>query len=289
MPTYPTLQIEAISSQGTAERQEDGLILIPPGVFGVFDGFSAPYSDMHPPTLFDRMSGGEMVREVVLRTFYSATSHSSLRELILEANRIVGETQIARGIPIDRADLLAGASFVFVRIGSESVEIIQAGDCLAVCAYTSSEIGVTKNQVYFHEIEALRAIAELMDKHRGDRGKMWVDFVPVLSSLRQRDINQRSIKTGYAALNGQPALRECWQETRVSTAGLRLLLLFSDGLVSFPETAGGRNTAMAKRLVSDYKERGLGYILRERRKQEEKDAERAYIARAEATAIAISF
>lgn len=277
-------RIETIYSQGTAEKREDGLIVNPP-FFGVVDGFSAPYHYKMQKILFNGMSGGEMVRKIALSTFYSTRVDLPLEKIVLQANHEIGQIQIINGVPIDQAGHLAGASFVFVKLGIETIEIIQGGDCLAIWEYASGEIGVTKNQAYAHVSENLRIIAKLMKDHN-DRKEMWVKFCPILSERRQEDINQKT-KTGYAVLNGQPVLKECWQRTEVPIGGLKLLLLFTDGFVVYPETA--EKTGLASRLISDYKSYKLSGVLKKKRENDAKHAERSYIAQDEATAVVVKF
>lgn len=283
-------RIEALYSQGTAEHGEDGFIVNPP-FFGVVDGFSAPYHYKMEQTLFGDLTGGEMVRETILGEFYQGVSGVSLEEQILKANEMIGFVQGSRGIPLDRSDLLAAACFVFIEVGKEKVKIIQGGDCLAVWFYASGEIGATKNQVYHPVSENLGIIAKIFAELKEEnpdaskemsRKEMWVRFHPILSAQRLRDINNLRIGTGYAVLNGQPAVRKCWQQLEIPTKGLELMFLFSDGLVPYSETASPMG--LAERLIVDYKRWGLKSILDEKRRTED-----LHITHDEATAVAIIF
>ena len=284
--TMVTLEtIETLYSQGTAEHREDGFFVNPP-FFGVVDGFSSPYHYKMKQIRFGGFSGGEMVRQVILKTFYNAKPDFSLKEIILRANQGIGAIQTTRGIPIDHADRLAGASFVFTKVKTETIEIIQGGDCLAVWLYASGEIGATKNQAYQHVSKNLVIIAELMDKHNHDRKEMWIEFYPILSRQRQQDINQKT-EAGYAILSGQPSLEECWLKVEIPVERLKLLLLFTDGFVPYSETA--EEMKMAKRLITDYEKWGLDGILKRKRQKDKREEEKSYIAQDEATAIALNF
>lgn len=278
-------RIETLFSQGTSKYREDGFLVNPP-FFGVVDGLSAPYNPREGPLLFNGMSGGEMVRKLILETFYSTAVDSVLEETILQANQRVSEFQTARDISLNRADLLAGASFVFVKIGEKTVKIIGGGDCFAVWVFSSGAIGVTKNTVYKATLENQTVVTHLMEKYNYDRKRIWTEWIPMLSAQRIRDINKRT-KTGYALLNGQPELVNCWQIRDIPLLGLKLLVLFSDGLVPFSEMSNEQE--MAERVVSIYKKGGLGSVLERTRKIEKGRERKAYVAQAEATAIAIRF
>ncbi len=272
---------ETIYSPGTSKRKEDGLIDNWP-FFGVVDGVTATHSPSKPPTLFDGMSGAEMVRKIILKTFYDAKSSSPLEKVILQANQRIKQFQTAQGIPLERSDLLAGAVFVFVKIGG-AIEIIQGGDCFCIWA-SDSKIGVTKDQTqlgYHHQL-----IAGLMKKHKGNREKMWNEFYPHLCALRQRDYNQ-PIKTGFAVLNGQPWVSKCWQEIEIPLQNLELLLFFSDGFVPVEER--GDEEELAKKVVALYFKEGLNGILKRTRIIEEQRKGRSHTDHEEATAIAINF
>lgn len=280
------LRVQAVYDQGTADHQEDGFGVHFPFLV-IADGLSAPYSPGRPPVLSEGMSGGEMVRETILRMLYSSTRNSSLERIILHANEIVGEIQRNRGIPLDNAGLLAGAAFVFARIGTETIEIIQGGDCLAVWSYDSGRFGATRNQAYPHCSANLKIIATLMQKQNGNRGKMWEDFLPILSDRRQMDMNNQMSVSGFAVLNGQPTITKCWQKLEIPVAGLRLLLLFTDGLLT-PYDESANEMSMAQRLIADYQELGLEGMLGKKRLEESK-RQLSYTDQEEATAIVVVF
>jgi len=280
-------RIEMIYSQGTAEKREDGFIVNPP-FFGVVDGFSAPYHYKMEQNFFDEMSGGEMVRQVVLETFYGAKPNSSLEDLILQVNRRIGEIQTAQRIPIDRSDLLAGASFAFVKVKveAETIEVIQGGNCFAVWQHVSGKIGTTKNQAFYHEADANLEISLLLEKHKGNRKEMWVDFYPILCKMRRRDYNNPNSETGFAVLNGQSQLAQCWQKVEIPLREIEILLLYTDG---FTRLALNGEKRELKLLVSIYQKERLNQILKETRQIETKLKKSSYIDYQEATAVAVKF
>ncbi|MDD2696906.1 MAG: hypothetical protein PHE52_01980 [Candidatus Pacebacteria bacterium] len=279
-------KIESVYSQGTSKQKEDGFVVNYP-FFGVVDGFSAPFSYKAPPMLFSRRTGGEMVRKTVLETFYSASSSTPLEDLLLRANQKVAKIQMSRGIPLERTDLLAAVSFVFARLDKDVITLIQGGDCLAVWSYGPEEFGVTKNQAYLHVSGNLKIIEGLLRKNHNDVAEMWVDFCPILSQRRLQDTNNPESKAGYAVLNGQPVFKELWQKIEIPTRNLRYLLLFSDGFIPYGLTQD--ETKLAKDVISIYEAAGIPTLLRRKRRTDKKNEKKSYIARDEATAVAIEF
>ncbi len=254
--------------------------------FGVMDGFNPPHHYKMEKPIFYGMDGEEMVRKAALSTFYSAQPDQSLEDIILKANQKINQIQTACGIPVDQAGLRAGASFAFAKVNAGTIEIVQGGDCFAVVSYISGKIGVTKNRAYQHVSENLLIIDKLLEKHGGDSREMWVEFCPVLSERRQRDINQEK---GYASLNGQPTLEKCWQKISLPTDGLQFLLLFSDGFVLYPETANGLHLKMAEKMVESYRKSGIGGFLEKKIRESEKNPKTSYVRRDEAAAVAATF
>lgn len=275
-------KITAIYDKGTVKNIEDGLVINPP-FYGVIDGTSEPKYFIGRGISFDGLSSGEKVRQIILETFYAAKNNESLEKIILRSNEKLKNLWRKRKISLDHSDLIAGAAFVFVKINSQKIEIIQGGDCFALWVSKSGKVGITKNQVYLHGLEAEKIIAELMKKHGGNRKKMWLEFYKPLCQLRLRDNNKKT-KTGFAILNGQPSLKKCWQKIKIPVKELKFLLLFSDGFVPFK-----KDNQMAKETVKFYQKGGLNCILKNKRKYEKRTEKKSYRVFDEATAIAIEF
>ena len=126
----------AICDQGSSHYREDGLI-ITQRTFGVLDGVSTPYSPKHPPKMFDSLSGGEMVVrfcEKWFNSFYRGDrdeNNDYLESAIKTLSRTTQHLQIRHGLTVENskdAGLLTGATFAFVHILTEQIEIVQAGD-----------------------------------------------------------------------------------------------------------------------------------------------------------------
>lgn len=278
-------KIEAIYSQGTAGETEDGFFVNPP-FFGVVDGFSAPYNDKRKPELFDGQRGGEMVRKEVLKAFYSASPHDPLEDVVLEANRKIGEIQTAKGIAIESSERLAGGSFAFCKIEKGKMKIIRGADCYVLWTADSGKANITKPQNYDYETKAHRIIKGLMKKHKGDRQKMWIDFYRPLQRMRRKNSN-KGTELGFAVLNGQPWVKYHWEAFELPSGSVKTLLLLTDGFMPFIEY--GRQYGIAREMIDLYETEGLSGMLENSRQAERLRIRENYIDYQETSGVAIKF
>jgi serine/threonine protein phosphatase PrpC len=273
-----------IYSQGTAERIEDGAILNHP-FFGVIDCFSAPY--VGKPQLFENLSGGEVIKQIVLETFYSASPQESLETVTLRANARIAEFHSKMKIPLERADLLNGACFALAKIEKEKVTILQGGDCLVFWITSHLASVIVDNNIPEYERETSENIKEILRKYGGDREKLWKEYLPILSRLRREKFNKE-----FAIFNGQEEVKSCWQEKEIPIKNLRYLILLTDGLMPFWDLLIEGSLSQEKvliRLVKIFLSSGLKGLLKEVREKEEKRKKELHIDHQEATAIAIKF
>jgi len=275
------MRIETLYDQGTAVPSEDRLILKLPFV-GVADGVSGLYVPSEGPLGFNGLTGGQMAAETLLKTVVSASVQESLEEIILRANSTIRRAQEPYGF-YDRGEIerIAGATIAVVKIGTERIEIVQCGDCMALWVFHDGRTEITYNQVIRHEMEMRAKIAELMEKHSGDRSKMWEEFGPFLAAIRRQRVNQPG---GYGLLNGQHEAEETWQRFVLQRQDIALLLIFTDGLI-YPEEAGSED--LDQRILGLYRDGGLGAILAETRRKEKGKKDTSHIDYAEASGIAI--
>jgi len=260
------------------------------GIFAAIDGFSAPYSYQNPPLLFNGLSGGEMVSDIVVSTLAWATPNSILKKLVIKTNEAIKTEQANYGIRLDDAGSLAGASAVIGKIGNNQIEIIQAGDCYAVWAFNDGQIAFTKNKIYETDLQARENFAYLMKKHQNNRLKAWIEHCPFLADLKRKTVN----KEQRAILNGQLEAASCWQELNTPLQGLELLIVFTDGFIAAEQMADEK--IMAKDVIDLYKARGgagaetgLKRILAATRAIQRMNIQTSHEPYPEATAMAISF
>jgi len=298
------LKVSTIYDQGSAPHREDGLIVVGSRVFGVLDGTSAPYAPKSPPRMFDGMSGGEMVARTCERFAHIHTTSPDLRNLVLDINKVVGKVQRDAGV-LDDAGELAGAVLAFAWVDDKSVNIVQAGNCLAIVELKGDTILVTPNQAKRHEEEMRAQIKRLQrevarelfgltlekvpEEHRDTvRSEMWNRFYQPLRNARRRDANNPASPQGYGILNGQDALVHLLQEWALPLEEVSTLLLVTDGMMpKSVETSSGEEAC--RTLLAEFKLGGLAGLLLSARAAEKQIAATNYIKQAEATAIALVF
>jgi len=283
------VKIETLYSQGTAEHSEDmSVIRMIDGVGGphliavVADGVSGLYGPDEGPRLFSGRTGGQLVCEAIRNAVSAMGIGDTIESLVLMANLRVREFVTHYQLPIQRSDLLPGAAFVFAKIDGEKIRIIQGADCFAVWEREDGTVNATRNQVFDHDSLVKEMIAILMDKHVGNRQKVWKELTPTLSVLRLRHVNQPG---NYAILNGQEAVSWCWRRVTLSRNRTRRLILFSDGLVPFLDTQNKK--LLGEMVIELFEQGGLSAILKRAREIEKKEKSTSHIHHAEATAIAI--
>ena len=279
-----TIRIETLFDQGTAKTIEDFILAVHP-FYGAMDGFSAGYNKDNPPLKYrESLTGGQIVPRIVQATFSNASPERSLQDVLSEANRNVAIVHTERGLLLEQSETLGSATFAISKVGKEITTIIQGGDCFALWK-TKNGFGITRNQIFRHDLEIKEEIRRLMKKHNGDRTEMWREILPFMNQKRKERINKN--KNGYAVLNGQKKFWNCCFKTDIPTSELIYILLFSDGLVPFQRT--GIKEELGEWVIKNYEDGGLNKILQETRKEEEKEKEQSHEDFAEATAIAVNF
>lgn len=314
------MKVSHLYDQGSASDREDGMF-VSNSHFAVLDGVSAPYGPKYPMRKFDGMSGGEMVARVVEQFFgtvmlsrYGETlglpsiilPEQSLEGELGAANLAVREAQYNAGVDVEDAGELAGAAFAIARIGEETVEIAQVGDCFALWVNYDGKPRITQNQVREHDTamndEILRLQREVAKEYFGIaleeaapeerqriRGETWNRFCPFLKEARRRDTNNIASPCCYGLMDGQPEFSDMMVAFELPRRELRALLLFSDGMVPWEAMKGMTDGEVAERVYASYKEGGLAYLLRIARGIECRVANVNYMDNAEATAIALDF
>ena len=290
--------IEFLYSQGTSPVREDGLIVTGEILFGVLDGVSAPYSPKYPAKKFAGLSGGEMIVRFC-EQFAEQLVNLNLRQFVLRLNAKVGEQQ--GNTPPGE---LAGAVFAFALVKNDCVEIVQAGDCLAVVEMKNGDVFVTPNQVRRHDTEMNAEIEHIMrevaqeifgipiEKLSGFqldevRGEMWNRFRDTLIEARRQDNNNPKSPRGFGILNGDPRLDEMIWERKFSLPDISTILLFTDGMVPWLKMKSSSDEEVARYALTKIRHGGLAELLLSVRKAEAETI--SYTTHAEASAVGLFF
>lgn len=301
------MKISAIYDQGYSPYREDGLVMRT-RLFGVLDSVSKPYAPKYPLRKLDGLTGGEVVARFCENHLHSPhfCIDRNLRSMVQELNEELNRKQLNALLEPSTTEPFAGATFTLARITEKMIEVLQAGDCMAVVELKSGEIIVSPNQVRAHdtemnmEIERIqREVAQEMfgltlenvpqERREQVRAEMWNRFYPILMAARRRDVNRRESPKGYGILNGQPELLNLIWERAFRRSEVATLLLFSDGMVPWTVMKSADDIEIGRTVLAESKRRGLAGLLLSARSIEEQTVTTSYTNQAEATAIAIVF
>lgn len=277
------VRIQILYDQGSAPIPEDGIIFQPPHYFGTVDGVSGIYLPHEGPKLFNGKTGGQFASCAISCAFGTALAGESLEDILLRANNMIQEVSEARGLSLSEPELLPSASFAVASIDTQEITILQGGDCLTIWQMRDRAIGGTPNQAFTFVRGLLGTITELMERHKGDRQKMWEEFRPILTEKRRANFN--TAQGGFAILNGQPEVEHFWQKFTLQREKTALLILFSDGFVPFEWTRD--EITMGEKVVRLYRKGGLHSVLKVTRAVQEQEKSSSHEDYAEATAIVI--
>lgn len=279
------MKIRILYDQGTAYAPEDRMVFQPPCYYGVVDGISGVYLPYEGPKLFDRKTSGQFAAHAVSFAFERASFGESLETVLRKANNMIREVSEKSGLSLLESEFLPSVAFAVASVTGKNITILQGGDSLAVWQKRDGTIGGTPNKVFAYEKELLCVITELMEKHKGDRKKMWEEFRPFL--MTKRRVNVNTAHGGFALLNGQVEVERFWKKFSFSQKETVLLILFSDGLVPFEWTED--EVTLGKKVIELYQKGGLYSILAATREVAEQKKSSSHEDHAEATAIAIEF
>ena len=267
--------------QGTAKHAEDRLIIEPPRFYGVVDGVSGVYGSEGPKMFSGGLTGGQVAGNILVRAF-AAGIHTEAKtdRIFAQANKDLRTVCENNKIPLDQAHLFPAATFVIAEINEKHITLYQASDSLAVWETKNGTFDGTPNLFFPYEQNRLRIIAKLMDRHKGDRKKMWEEFCPILADLRRKEAN-----VAYCIFNGQSAFDLMIQRFVLELNNIRRLILFTDGLVPFEETRDIKT--LARKLMELYAQDGVSAVLSHTREVAKANQTRSHEDYAEASVIVL--
>lgn len=307
------METSFLFNQGSSTTWEDGYFIALPFV-GVLDGVSDPYDKEHPQVKFRnrRLTGGEVASRIVEKFFIQRSAEQDaskldLRGLVLEANNLVGDEFRNHGFSLENPETLPGATFAIAKIGEKEVEIVQAGDCFALWATKSDDIGITPMQTRQLEAEAdedAERIQSRIAREKYDleleeikssqmkeiREEMWLEYLPTWKETRRRYVNNPSNPHGHGLLNGQATLKEMWFRRVLERDNLETLLLFTDGLIPHWKIMKDKNDIELGRMIyASYKQGGLKGMLEDARALDKQVKGVSWGDAAEVAAVAVDF
>ncbi len=110
-----------------------------------------------------------------------------------------------------------------------------------------------------------------------------------VAEARRRDVNNYSVKDGYALLNGETGVASCWQEHHLVKKDVKTLILCSDGLITREVYMNQDDLAAAEFLFEHYAKGGLPAVRRAVETWEDAHSQASYVSRTERVGIAFEF
>lgn len=277
--SYFTEKLEIIGryDRGTAEIGEDSAAMRLPFI-ALADGTSGVYLPTDGPKMYGNRSGGQIASQSLIDTINEASPHDTIEDVLA-----IAIAKCRQHFGNEPPEVVGGATGVVLKLDESNLKIAQWGDAYIIIERADGSIFISEDQVRPHDIEMRNKIRELMDKHNGDRSKMWEEFRPYLLQMRAKRVNSEDDKS-YGMLNHQD---EFLKKVRMNSfSAFRQILVATDGLFPFDELENSESFAknLIERLNSGTT---LRELLEARKNVSLKESSRSHITVPEATGILI--
>jgi serine/threonine protein phosphatase PrpC len=212
------MKVDTLTETGSSGINED-VLLVGRRVFGVFDGVTSlsPFRDPEGRT-------GGMIAATIASGVFGERTNAPLAELCEEANRRIAQAMANLGVDARRVEERWGTTAAVVRVGVTSFEWVLVGDSAILVVFadgTHQAVAPLED----HDQETRRLRAEL---HAHTLSQARVEMQDALRAVRAR------ANIDYGVLDGQLSAMEHVRGGRMPLAGVRHLLLFTDGLLLPP-------------------------------------------------------
>lgn len=254
---------------------EDGSFFNPfAKCIGLSDGNSAAYCNKHPPLLYKGgLTGGQMATKALLVSGIRAFYGEAVETTVLTANGLVFEKHrdIIHGYHSGKD--VGGASFAVCNLISKSLDCIIAGDAFLAIFDEEKRFfyhGFDEAASRVEEQDNMGGYASCLEKTKtdenpeGDQDEAWNLYYLQYRAKREKYANRLIGQGGYASLNGDVALSDCWLQWKQEVSKGTKVVLGTDGFLwsgfgldnvgEFYEAyeLGGANALLALRDQKDY-------------------------------------
>ncbi|MDT8419311.1 MAG: protein phosphatase 2C domain-containing protein [Desulfuromonadales bacterium] len=226
----------SLLEQGSGLFNEDAL-LAQDNLFGVFDGASSLRGE-----LYRGKSGAWWAAHLARAAF--ADNDDELSGLAERANRAIAKGMTVSGVDMTDRLQLWSTSAAAVRVRGDTLDYVQVGDVLILCIFKDGRFSLPV-PFYSHD----RAVFEQWELLvRLGFNNIRELLAPQVERVRLRMNRQ------FGVLNGEQEMSGFLQTGKLSTRGLRHLLIFTDGLHLPADSSGGVDFAG---MVECFLKRGL--------------------------------
>ena len=207
------MRIDTVFEQGTGLLNEDFLV-VDKNLFGVFDGATS----LSTARFGHGLTGGYLASTVAGSAFRG--SDRPLPELADKANRAIMDAMVKHGVDMeDRANLWSTSAAV-VRVGADTFEWVQIGDCLVMTLHEDGTHRVHCAE-FNHDLETLTMWQEASCETEGE----------ILDVMHEQIVKvRRGMNVTYGVFNGEPAAMDFLNTGSLPLEGITDILLFTDGL-----------------------------------------------------------
>ncbi|MBN1571159.1 MAG: protein phosphatase 2C domain-containing protein [Acidobacteria bacterium] len=206
-------EVETLWEQGSGELNED-VLLREGNLFGVFDGATS----LGRQRFCGCLTGGLLAARTAARTFREKPGN--LIQLAALANRRIGSKLRAESIPLTDRRRLWATSLAVIRIGENHIEYCQIGDAMILLVDCDG---------------GFRAVIPPIDIDRETLDLWKKSSVPKTTGIHDHLADQilqvrLQMNVSYGSLNGEPEALRFLRSGYIDPAGVRDVLLFTDGL-----------------------------------------------------------
>lgn len=242
------------------DRQEDGITILhypDKTLFIVIDGASGAYVGQPKRHRMENrfLTGGQCVRQIVIKTFTQADPDDDLLDVLVDANRRVKSFSQSNGYDLSDTDALPVAVVAIARISGHCIEVIQNGDSLVLWQDECGIRGGTSSQIFHHDqvedLEFDRLVKETRDKDKAQRLIM-----PYRAEARRKNFN--TLEGGISVINGQREFLFHLRQFEMNLAPGSFLLLATDGC--FPPSKMENGNSLATEIFPILLEGGFSAL-----------------------------
>ncbi len=237
----------------TAHIEDGHFLNICAGFFGVVDGVSAAYSPKHPPLRYSKgLTGGQVAASIVCRVGSEARDTAiDLEQLVLQMNtRIWLEHKNMGKMP--GLDDVGGTGFAFCKVAKDGLEFILGSDCAVFVIDDTGVRFVSGFDTAAQIVEFLeeKNFARHLMEQGGNKENAWDAHFTFCEKKRLKYINKQIGSGGFALLNGDHAVQNCWTNFRIAhSSHPRLVLLLTDGMLPLSWTASDQREKLTQKLL----------------------------------------
>lgn len=257
----PKIQLNTILEKGTAQQNEDYLI-IEDNIFGVFDGATS----LDRKSFENERTGGMIASHTAGKVF--RRNHYPLPRLASQANDEIMQQMVAHGVDVSTKENLWSTSAAVVRLKQDSLEWVQTGDAVILLIYEDESYKVLVDRED-QDHETLSLWQRLTSTQKEDQ----------THSQKLEQINSamacqiRKVRLGmnvtYGVLNGEKEAEKFLNQGEEPLERVSHVLLFTDGL-TIPSTELTSKKDFTP-LVDTYLNMGLDGLKMMIRQKEEHD------------------